>query len=1516
MFIQVSKFLTKSVLYTIVGVLLLVVMLVAGLRSSYVQTRLAQHYAPILSKALGYPIEIDKVTIRFFDEARLEGVRIKDYQGIQMIDIEKIDVDFQLKNLLQDSLQTQLDYVRLYRPNVKVVMDKNGDMNLDEFIRRINKLTASPTPNPTSKPTPFIIKQADIVNGIFSMDDQAEKPMHDKRSFDHYHFTFHELNAHLADFTLIRNTVALKINLSAYDRSSNTRIKKLKTTFLICDRQMRFDDLVLKLNNTVIRNQITMSYRSQKDFKDWNELVFMHANFDSSVVYSNDLGRFVNDMYDFKDVYYLNGNFEGTVHQFNLKKFDLYFGKNSKLHGDFAFKGLPSIPKTQMDLRMRKSTVQVTDLIPYIGKATVKNIEKFGHIRFDGTFNGTTSTFKTAGLLASDLGKANVDVAMALHDHSAHSSYKGQVTLERFKLGELITDAGDLGDLTLSGKIEGKGFSIKTASLNFDGVIKQVNFNRYTYRNISVDGTLKNEFFKGIVAIADTNLRFNLYGDVDFSAGKQHINLIGKLNKANLKQLNFTADDWRVKTEVMDVSFNGLKVDDFLGRTNFTNTTIGLGKKELFIENLQVSSSQENSLRHLNLFSDLIDIDFLGNFLPSKAVDDLSTLVKEYKIYFTGDEHSRQIYYAQKHNKQPDNYKIDYRFVLKNSYPILALLYPDGHISRNTLIEGSFGMGNTSVFNLSTSVDTLVFGSNYTFYQTGLELNSSKFFNTPEILAGLILNSERQKMSVLAPTEKLEVEASWDKDRILFTSNLKQIGETNRANLNGDLRFIEDGIELQFIRSKFKLLDQDWIINPENTLTVIGNQLTAKSLVLSNTDQLIALDGTVSSDSTKSLKFTSQNFKLETLTPILGLNLKGTVNGEITLKDVYRNINANSNLGISNLMYDDLLIGDLAGEGRYDQERQLVDINYYIERLGTKVLILRGVYNPKRKDDALDILASLNQTDLLILEPFTKGIFSKFRGNATGELTISGTLRHPILEGVVNVKKGSLFFDYLNTTLNFEDKIYFEPDEIRVKNMPLVDEEGNKAILKGGGYYDGGNIFTFSLDVAMNRFKILDTKRKDNNLYYGKGYATGNLAVTGTPEDLKIVADLKTERGTELFIPLDHAQEAGSQDEIEFLVVNTKVDSLEIAKKASTSDSRIRMDFNLELTPEASGEVQFDKQTGDIMHVNGLGKINMKIDTRGDFDMTGDYAIERGDYTFTFQNIINKKFQIQKGSKISWSGSPYDAILNIKALYSSNVSYLGTVIDTTNGGSMYRNRADFTRRYPADVAINITDRLLKPNVGFDLVLHDYPKNPEFNTAVTAFQNRIRTDEQELNRQVSNVLLLGQMAPNSAASFATSNLVNNLIELAGNQLSNVFSQIDKNLAVDLSLNGSGLNQDLINNLQVRFSYNFNDRFRITRSGGFTTATNQTNALSLIGDWSLEWFVKRDGSLRLKTYNRNVQTSILGSLTTQYQTFTSGGLSLLYSKSFNYFFPNKRKKESLENGNKPISVLNTIKNTSND
>jgi hypothetical protein len=313
------------------------------------------------------------------------------------------------------------------------------------------------------------------------------------------------------------------------------------------------------------------------------------------------------------------------------------------------------------------------------------------------------------------------------------------------------------------------------------------------------------------------------------------------------------------------------------------------------------------------------------------------------------------------------------------------------------------------------------------------------------------------------------------------------------------------------------------------------------------------------------------------------------------------------------------------------------------------------------------------------------------------------------------------------------------------------------------------------------------------------------------------------------------------------------------------------------------------------MRANGSGKLNLKVDTRGGFDMTGDYNIERGDYTFTFQNILNKKFNIKQGSRISWSGSPYDAIVDLKATYTQNLSYLGTVVDTSGTSGSLKNQTEYTRRYPVDVTINLKDRLLQPTITFEMNLRDYPQTPRFNSGATAFENRIKTDEQELNRQVSNVLLLNSMLPQGGSAFASINLVSTLSELLSNQISSAFSQIDPNLNVDLSVNGTALNQDLINNLQLRLSYNFNNRFRLTRSGGFTTASNQTNAQSLIGDWALEWYVTKDGGLRLKTYNRNLQTNIGGSISNS-QTFTAGGASLLYTKSFNYIFSERKKMQN--------------------
>ena len=112
-----------------------------------------------------------------------------------------------------------------------------------------------------------------------------------------------------------------------------------------------------------------------------------------------------------------------------------------------------------------------------------------------------------------------------------------------------------------------------------------------------------------------------------------------------------------------------------------------------------------------------------------------------------------------------------------------------------------------------------------------------------------------------------------------------------------------------------------------------------------------------------------------------------------------------------------------------------------------------------------------------------------------------------------------------------------------------------------------------------------------------------------------------------------------------------------------------------------------------------------------------------------------------------------------------------------------------------------------------------------------------------------------------------------------------------------------NESLINNLQLRFSYRFlNDRFRISRDGGFTYGTNQTSSASLLGEWTLEYWITLDGRLRAKMYNRNQQNALAQTAGISTLT-TGGGVSLLYTRTFNNLFGPRRTTLPAEPRNAP-------------
>ncbi|GAB2566886.1 translocation/assembly module TamB domain-containing protein [Spirosoma areae] len=1521
----------KTLLYLFLTVLVLALGVLLSLQIPAVQTQLAQKGAEYLSQKLLFPVAIQGVSIKWFDSLTLEGVRIQDRQGKPMITVGRLDANYNFRYLIDSSAYNlHLDEVVLYRPDVQMIKNpKNGDTNLDEFIARIEELTANPDkPGIPNQNVPFTIGHIHLVDGSYTLEDPREPFMHDRNRFDYNHFTLRNLTAEVSNFLILGDTIAFEAKgLSGVDRDSRIIIRQLDTRFLYCNTKMELGQLYAHIGNSIIRNELTFLYDKPSAFSDFNSRVLMQARFRNSDVKSKDLGYFSDYLAGLNETWLLTGNFTGTVEDFKLQNTDLRFGSNgrSRLVGDIAWKGLPDMDNTTVNFAFAPSVVNMADIRQYYPDSSFNHtIQKLGTASFDATFVGAFDDFKTKGTFRTAIGNVSGELALKLPENTDQTTYTATLRGENVDLGQLINQPDQFGKLTGEGRIAGHGTNLKLATIDLDGRFDRLDWQRYDYRHVVVRGNLQQALFGGQLAINDPNLVFNLDGEFNLSAPRNHYDLRGMVEHADLRALGYLPDSLVIKTG-LDIQLEGSKLDDIVGHAVFNKATLSLNKRTLDVDKLTLASSIERrtgvapdsvgTQRYFDLDSDFFTTRLQGNFQPQRTIDDLTRLAGEYNLYFKGDAAGMKAYYEQKQRQAarlasgklpapPQRYGVDYQLITKNNTALLAFLNSSVYVAPNTRLEGRFTVDNTSFLTAAVKTDSVRFGT-IGFGPSELDLTTSKFTYSHEVLASAVISSKRQAFSSFLPTQNLQAEASWDVDHIDFTSDIEQADSsgrfTNHADLNGELRFKGDAIDLTFRQSKLRVLDGDWILNPESLIRKVGNEYTIRNLSVLNENQLIQVSGEVSADSSEHLAIEAQNFLLSSLNSVLNTTLGGTLNGSLAIRNIYNTPIIESALSVRALSYQNALIGDVRGQGVWDQQAQRLNVDARVSRNSADLMTLIGTYTPQRKINPLSLKAKLNNADLNLLEPFTLGLFSNLGGTANGTVSVGGTPATPLLKGEVAIAGGRGRFDYLKADFLFEDTIYIGENEIIARQLTLRDPQGNIAQLRGGVYHEAFRYFTLGFDADFKNFKIMNTAAKDNDAFYGQAVVTGKAELYGPTDNLTIRANVSSNKGTRIYIPLDGATSVAADDQIRF-VNRTRLATGKPGSQTATKPgnrltdeidlSAIQMDFNFNITPDAYCEIQLDRQTGDIIKAYGQGRVAMKVDTRGEFTMTGNYEILKGDYTFTFQNIINKRFEIRPNSRITWTGDPYGALLDVTAAYTQYTSLAPLLADQ-------KSSADQTRRYPVDLVIKLNGELGSPAISYDLDIKEYPSSSNFRQAVTAFESRIQSNDQELTRQVSSVLLFNQLLSENTSLFEQGQLntgvANSVSELISNQISRLASNLNENLDIGVSFGGftSGTqNENLLNNLQLRFSYRLlNDRLRISRDGGFTYGQSQYNAASLLGEWTLEYFITPDGRFRAKVYNRN-QQSILGQIGLNSSITPGGGLSFLYTRSFNHIFNSKR------------------------
>jgi hypothetical protein len=272
--------------------------------------------------------------------------------------------------------------------------------------------------------------------------------------------------------------------------------------------------------------------------------------------------------------------------------------------------------------------------------------------------------------------------------------------------------------------------------------------------------------------------------------------------------------------------------------------------------------------------------------------------------------------------------------------------------------------------------------------------------------------------------------------------------------------------------------------------------------------------------------------------------------------------------------------------------------------------------------------------------------------------------------------------------------------------------------------------------------------------------------------------------------------------------------------------------------------------------------------------MFGNYTILDGKYNFTMAGLINKEFYIRQGSKITWSGDPYEGILDVNTTYVVQSPLSPIITDSTRAKS-----ADALRRYPVDVNMHLGGSLKTPEIGLGVQIQKkYPG--QFTGDVTQFESYISNNPSELNKQVFSLIVLGKLSPYGSFT-GIGGSYSNLSELISYQLSNFLSQVDENLEVSVNLNT--LDKNGLNTLNMRLSYTAMDgRLRISRDGGYHYSNGTNTATNIVGEWTVEYVLTPSGNLRVKVYNKINQNALITS-TNSYTTMSTG-FSIMNTQDF--------------------------------
>jgi hypothetical protein len=1425
------------------------------LQSPPVQNYVVQKLVMALQDKTGTKVRIGHIDIDFFRGLKMEEVLICDlhddtvlYAGAMKLDLK--DVNF-------SEYKARISFVHLEKATIKLMRHK-ADRRWAYLMLLDNFKPKKQSQKTNSADWIIEISAIKFTDCNFRYEDEHARHIMD--AFDEDHIWLTRLNGKIDDLRIAGDSAVMEISELGAVEQCGFKIDKLQSHLAVNDHKIHFSALDIVTPNSHVKDNFLLYFESIDDFDDFISKVKIEAHINGSDVSFDDLQFFSSDLRGMHQKIKLSGDAKGSVDNLKCKNVTATFGRQSYFKGNASFKGLPDVYETFFDISTKDALLDKADLEYLVGQSLPAEVTQLGRVTYSMKAIGFMRDFVLEGNFNTSAGVVRTDMNLKFPKEKIES-YSGTAYFHDFNLGKL-TGNSMLREVNGDVSLNGSGLTLKTITTKIDANLNSIHWNNYTYKNIVAHGTIANKQFSGKAVVLDDNLNLDFDGTIDYSKQESIFDFNAVIKNANLKVLNLDSSNSVLNAQVQ-MKLRGSNAANIYGGATIPYISYKRGEKQYEFRNLALTSNILSRRRSINVTSDVIDASIDGNY----NFNDLARAVENECHYLYPD------YFREYPKVSVQDFV--FTITLKKPEEFISLLDPKLNL-KPTTIDGYLNTNNHSyAVNLISqqvaynqyALDTVMLRSQKKPDEPFNVSLSTRRITTSEFGAPLIT---RDSIHVSCKLNHMDA-------YVLAIDG----GRSNRVRLESTLDFMKDGVSL--LLTDGGGVYSNVLLDLSNKEPVYLNRDGARftDFKIRSEGQEVVLNGMLTAKDTDRLNIAIHDFRLETINALvknMDVNLYGTMNGNLSVNDVFNSpyFSTDSNgITIKTFRVDNDTFGNLRVNSSYRKSENVIDAGVRFTDGDLQNVSLAGKIHPNRKGDYLDFDLVMGETHIKVLNFIVKGSASDLEGTLTGKAKLTGTFDKPDLNGKAFIQGGGFTVDYVKTHYRLDNEVLITKNSFELKNIKIYDENRRTAIANckvSHQYFS-----KWFLDIGIrnfSNFKLMNTTPRDNDLFYGTGYGSGYITIIGDIDRLKMVLNLKSNKGTLVNLPLTNPEFSSKSSYITF-----KDKTQKNAKQYQVNTDGIEFDIHLDINEDAYIKLIFDSQLGDIIEGTGNGNISMNVAPNGDFTIYGYYEIDQGKYVFTKYDIINKPFIINSGGRITWDGDPYAAKMNLQAVYyiaQANASSLVATPSTTTGTAP-------PNYIPVNCILYLKGLLFKPDITFNLEIPRMQnfQNPTLENTIRSYISSWQQNPDEMTRQVFSLLFFKRfLTLDNSNPLAGSNSggvgYTALGDLLTAQLTNWLGQVFTNNPFGLDYNRSDPERPGVWTFKVNKT--IYDRFVV--EGNFLYSGEQSS--NSTGNLSAQVLIDKTGQMRITVFSKLANNTF-----TYNQNVWTNGVGFYWRKEFNSF-----------------------------